>query len=410
MTIFLFALLAQVADSLPPARAAAAAPPPAFALDTLRPADGPVVLRNPTASPLVGLRLVAPVPADVPAGAAELVQELARPAASAEARRFGAALEFDVVGDDAILTLTGPASAFDALAGILRLAVAEPDLAVAPLRIARSRAEDRVLAALERPEPRLRSLLRARLAARPATGPDIARLDPETIRGIAGRLYDPERARVLLVGDVPDEIVLSALARWPTPAPGAVLPPPDTAPPLPRPQVHNVWAALAYPLDTDPAVLAVAAELVAARVRAAGLAGTAEAWVDPRGGILALLAGAPDDDPEVAGAARITAFPVAEGEDRVSALARYLRRLIAEAAALASPGAVADAAFQVRRGLLLDARSPAGRVAVVTRWSGAHAGGVHGVLGRLDAVSRAEVRALLDLALATTPIRVEVLP
>ena len=76
-----------------------------------------------------------------------------------------------------------------------------PDLAVAPLRTARARAEDRVLAALERPEPRLRALLRARLAGRPATGPDLGRLDPETIRGIAGRLYDPGAAHVVLVGD-----------------------------------------------------------------------------------------------------------------------------------------------------------------------------------------------------------------
>lgn len=399
---------------MPPILALALLVQAPFAVDTLRPAGGPEVLWQRFPAPLVTLRLSVPLPPDLPAGTAELLQELARPAAERSAERFGAAVELHVGGEEAVTTVTGPASAFDALVGLLRAAVAPPDLSVAALRSARARAEDRVLAVLEPPAPRLRALLRARLDRTTIGGPATAGMDPETIRGHAALLHDPRGLRVVLVGDVPEAIARSAFDGWSRPPPPRRPPGPDALPPLPRPQAHHAWAALAYPLPHHPAVLAVAAELVSRRVHAADvLGGAAEAWTGRGRDALVVLGGAARDDAVVAGAARITASPVAGGEDEVSALARYLRRLVAEAAALASPEAVADAASSLRRGILLEAGTVPGRAAVLGRWSGPRGSrrpSVHDVLARLEAVTLEEVRAALDSALGGSAVLVEVRP
>lgn len=399
---------------MPPLLALALLVQAPLAVDTLRPDGGPEVLWQRLTSPVVALRLSVPVPPDLPPGTVQLLQELARPAAERSAERFGAAVELQVRGDEAVISVTGSAAAFDALVGILRAAVGPPDLSVASLRTARARAEDRVLAALERPASRLRALLRARLDRTTAGGPATDHLDPETIRGLAATLHHPAGLRVILVGAVPEEIARSAFGRWTLPPPGAYLAAVDALPPLPRPEAHHAWAAIAYPLPHHPAVLAVAAELVARRVRAAAvLGGAAEAWTERGRGALVVLGGAATDDPQVAGAARITAFPVAEGEDDVSALARFLRRLIAEAAALTSAEDVAVAAASLRRGILLEAATAPGRAAVLGRWSGPRGSRrppVHDVLERLDGVTLEEVRTALHGALAGSPLLVEVRP
>ncbi|HUG39605.1 MAG TPA: hypothetical protein VMM12_03935 [Longimicrobiales bacterium] len=386
-----------------------------FPMDTVRPPGGPEVLWHRLAGPVVALRLSVPLHDALP-GAAEILQELARPAATREADRLGAAVELRTAGDEAILLVTGPTSAFDALVGILRGAVGEQDLSIGALRTARARAEDRLLARLERPEPRLRAILDARLAGTRPAGPGVDRLGPEHLRAAAARLHHPDRLRVIFVGDVPPQILRSAFAGWRRPPVPATTPPIATAPPLPSAEAHHAWAALAYPLDVHPAVLAVAAELVARRVRAAGLLrGTAEARIGPGSQALVILGGAPPDDPAVAAVARITAFPAAgtRQDGEASPIAHFLRRLLAEAATLAGPAAVADAAAAVRRTLLLEARTAPGRAEVLGRWSGprgARRASVHNVLDGLDGVTAAEVRDALLGALESAPVLAEVWP
>lgn len=385
-----------------------------FAMDTLRPAGGPEILWNRHASPLVALRLSVPIDDDLPTGAAELLQELARPAATAEARRFGADLRFHTADDEAVISVTGPAAAFDPLVGILRSAVAPPDLSVTDLRRARARAEDRIRAALERPVPRLRILLRASLARTEAGGAVLDTLQPERLRSIAHRIHRVDRLRVVLVGAPPAEIVRSAFTHWPR------IPASDTAysdpgpGPLPRPQAHHAWAALAYPLQAEHTAVAVAAALVQQRIRAAGLRdGQAEAWTADGGTVLVVLGGAALDDPDVAAAANITAFPADRGDGGVSALARFLRRMIAEAAALAGPASVQEAATTLRSDLLFEARTAAGRAAVLGRWTGPPGAArptVHDVLVGLEKVDLGDVRDVLAAALAAAPIRAEIRP
>lgn len=385
-----------------------------LAVDTLRPVGGPELLWHRQPSPLVALRLSAAIDSDLPTGAAELLQELARPAATAEARRFGADLHFSVAADEAVISLTGPVAAFDALVGILRAAVAEPDLSASALRSARARAQDRVQAGLERPVPRLRALLSASLDGRDAGGPAIDGLGPERVRGIAERSHRPDRLRVVLVGGPPAEIVRSAFSYWPRHSTFYSGTTRVSATALPRAQAHHAWAALAYPLDGDHATVAVAAALVQRRIRAAGIRdGRAEAWPRDGGSVLVLLGGAALDDPDVRAAANITAFPSDGDDDGVSALARFLRRMVAEAAALAGPARIAETAADLRRDILLEARTAAGRAAVLGRWSGPRGASrptVHNVLDGLEDVSHDHVRAVLDDALAAAPVLAQVRP
>jgi predicted Zn-dependent peptidase len=410
----------------------------AFGADTLRTPGGPEALWSRAPGPLVALHLSVPLPRDLPTGAAALLQELARPAAEEAAHRSGATLRLTASDDEATFAVTGPTTAFDALVGVLRAATSpDPDLTAASLRAARARAEDRVLASLEQPVPRLRALLRARLLGAAASGPALERIDPEAVRALARRLYDPGKLRLVLVGGPPPEVVRSALAGWargalPTAAPSGSSAGPAGVDgehvPLPRPQAHHAWVATAFAagpgaldVTADRGVLDVAAALVARRLAAAGVrSGAAEGWLLDGRGVLVVLGGAARDDPDVTGAARITAFPAGADAD-VPALARFLRRMVAEAAALVSPAAVDDVATELRRRRLMDARTVTGRAALLAaawgagsaaEWAAwqAPAPAEHIVLGRHDRVRYEQVRALLEATLEARPVLVEVRP
>ncbi|MDX1674035.1 MAG: hypothetical protein R3314_04440 [Longimicrobiales bacterium] len=362
-------------------------------------------------SPLVALRLSSPVPTGLPEGSVELLQELARADTEALAHRFGVALELRHDPGRAVITVSGPEAAFDAMAAILRRATGEPDLSVASLRRARARAESRVLARLEQPGPRLRGLLHHGVhGGREPLGAEATGLPPEAIRRIRSRLYDPARLRVVLVGDVPDPVIRSAFARWPgvgDPGGPIVVDSPAVAA---RPQAHREWGGLAFPVEADPAVLAVTAELVRHRVARSALRyGTAEAWPDPAPVLFVLGAAAPGDA-EVRTSAGISELPVRDSVDVApDDMRRYLRRLVAEAAALTGPAAVERARAAVRRRLLLEARTASGKAEIIGRVADAVGAGVSpdAYLDRVDSVRAAEVRALLTRVLETPAVTAE---
>lgn len=374
---------------------AALTPQSPLAVQTLQPEQGPTVLVHRQAGPLLALRLSAPVPVELPEGSVELLQELARPAAEATAREHGARVELRHERGRAVVAVTGPATAFDALVAILRGATGEPDLSIASLRRARARAENRVLARLEQPAPRVRRLLRYGLYGGPEpTGIATTLLDPEAVRWLRERLYDRSRVQVTMVGSVPAAAIQAAFAEW-SPAPGhaAATVRPGTGL-VARPQAHREWGGIAFLTNGDPAVLAVAAELVRQRVEASALRlGTAEAWHEPSPALVLVGAAMPGDDVLGAssGAAPTGDVPAAE-------LRRYLHRLVAETAALVNPAAVAGARTAVRRRLLLEARTAAGKAEVIGRVADEVGpdGGAGAFLDRLAAVTSEEVRLLLD--------------
>ncbi len=391
---------------LPLLLAAALVPQSPLATRTVRPEAGPEVRVHRQESPLVALRLSVAVPTDLPEGAVELLQELARPAVREGAHRFGARLTFRHEDGRAIVAVVGPASAFDAMVAMLRRATGPPDLAVASLRRARPRAEDRVLARLEQPGPRIRRFLRHELYGGPTPrGAAAARLEPESIRRLQARLYRPDRIRVVLVGAVPDVVIRSAFARWPTgldPAPDTPIPV-DTTGPAAQPQAHREWGGIAFLAEGGPA-LAVAAELVQQRViRSALRYGAAEAWYEP-GPALALIGAATPGDTVVSTSAGISDLAARDSaEVPPTDVRRYLRRLIAEAAALAGPDAVAAARIAVRRRLLLEARTAEGKAEVIGRTFDRFGPDMDAeeYLQALDAVTLREVRTLLTDVLQT---------
>ncbi len=381
-------------------------------LDTrpVQPDHGPEVRVHRQDGPLVALRLSSPVPADLPEGAVELLQELARPGAQARAHQFGASVRFRHEDGHAVLVVTGPVTAFDALVAILRHATGPPDLGVTPLRRARARAEGRVLARLEQPGPRIRRFLRHGLYGGPEpTGATATRLSPEAVRWLRARLYSHGRIRVVLVGAVPDVVIRSAFAHWPTPD----TPPLDDASvPLAatveraeeaRPRVHREWGGIAFPAEGG-AVLEVTAELVRQRLAGSTLRhGTVEAWHSPAPA-LALIGAATPGDTVVAATAGISDLAVQDSASLPATdVRRYLRRLIAEATALVGPEAVATARTAVRRRLLLEARTAEGKAELIGAVAERFGAGTRpdDYLRRLEAVTVAEVRTLLTAVLET---------
>lgn len=384
---------------------AALTPQSPLAVQTVQPEQGPTVLVHHQAGPLLALRLSAPVPVELPEGSVELLQELARPGAEATAREHGARLELRHERGRAVVAVTGPATAFDALVSLLREVTGEPDLSIASLRRARARAEDRVLARLEQPAPRIRRLLRHGLYGGPEpNGIATTLLDPEAVRRLRERLYDPSRLRVTLVGSIPTGVIGPAFGEWPTPGPAATLPPP-TGSVAARPQAHREWGGIAFLVTGDAAVLAVAAELVRQRVDASALRlGTAEAWHEPRPALVLIGAAMPGDD--VLDASSGAAAPA--GTARSAALRRYLHGLVAEAAAGAGPDAVAGARTALDRRLLLEARTAAGKAEVIGRAADEGGpGGAEAFLDRLARVTPEEVRRLLDRVRQTPAVSAE---
>ncbi|MFO7894852.1 MAG: hypothetical protein R6U63_14050 [Longimicrobiales bacterium] len=389
--------------------AAALIPQSSLATYPLQPHGGPEVRVHRQATPLVALRLSTPVPVTLPEGAVELLQELARPDAEAEARRFGARVSLRHDLGRAVMTVTGPATAFDAMAAILRRAAGTPDLSVADLRRARARAEGRVLARLEQPAPRVRRYLHYGLHGGPEPrGAGGTRLGPEAIRRVGAELYRPGRVRVVLVGDVPDVVIRSAFGDWPTAREGNRAEPRfDTAAAAARPQADREWGGIAFPVEGDPAVLAVAAALVQQRVERSALRyGSVEAWYEPAPALVLVGAATPGDS-VVEASAGISDLAVRDASAvPLTDVRRYLRRLIAEAAALAGTDVVTRARTAVRRRLLLEARTAAGKAEVIGRVAD-HCGPAvraDDYLERLEGVQLADVRALLRRLLETAAV------
>jgi hypothetical protein len=355
-------------------------------LAVLRPAGGPEIVLDRQPVPLVSLRLSAPVPPTLPDGVVELLQELARPAAEAAAQAWGAEVTLRREPGHAVLAVTGPAVAFDALAALLREAAAEPVTDAGALVRARARAEDRLHARREQTAPRLRDTVWRTLAGTGPSEPDAAgpTLAPEGLRRARAELYHSSRLRLVVVGGVFPEAVLAAFAAWPAGSVGAVepasAPAAASAPPDPPPPA---WAALALPVHAAPAALAAAAELVGRHVGAEGSATVqVEGWQGEGWQALVLIGPAP---------------------------ASELRRWVGEAAAAASADAVAEAAAAVRDTLLLEARSAPGRAEIIGRVADAtgEPDALLHLLAGLDRVSLHELGVILAAALAAPPVVVE---
>ncbi len=404
--------------------APASAQAPGLGTPTVLAADGgPTVVARPGLGvPLVTIRLSVPVNDAAHPGAGRVLAHLASPDLEGAVASTGGTAVIERRPARTVYTVTGPARSFDLLAAAVRSAVLDPPFTTDALRRATATARHEIRATLERPEPRIRALLRQRLSPVVlATADDTAplgRLDLEGIRHLWSSQYLPARMNVLVVGNIPRPVVRSAFAWWSEPAvPGS---PPDTAtPPRPRPEPQLLlpWAGLGYRLPVaEPAVAVVAAELVRRRVVASALTdGTAEVWWHPDAHALVVLGSAQADTPALRAARSSSPALTAGPSDEAlgaSDLVLYLRRMVAEAAALLHPDAVTDAARALRFEIRHAARTARGLAAF--------AGGLHDATGRHDAADRllrglhgvdaGAVQTLLRQLLSSNPAFVEVRP
>lgn len=402
--------------------AAEPTPTPLGPTHLVRPEGGPTVLVRPgLALSLVALRVSVPVRDGALPGAARTLAHLAAPRLKAEVAAVGGSARVARTPGHAVYTVVGPARSFDVLATAVRNAILAPPFTTAALVRARAAAEREVLSLLERPETRVRVLLRRRLYLEAAglegdaAGLDLLTL--ERLRHVWSEQYRPDRLRAVMVGSVPEPVLRSALGRWP--APGVPGSPAESVPPAarPEPQVLRPWAGMAYRVPgADPGALAVAAELVRHRVSASALvAGRAEAWWHPDGPALVVL-GSVDTSNVAVAAARASApelGPEPSGEALgASDLVLYLRRMVAEAAALLSDAHVATAARSLRSELLGAGRTAEGLADLLGAMQDAtgDATAAEHLYRALDGVNTGAVREILRAMLEATPAFVEVVP
>ena len=379
--------------------ASALRPAPALA-----PPGGLTILPLPVpGSPRVALRLSVPVeegPRE--AGAARVLQLLALERMRAAAAPVGARVDATRTPGGVAFSVEGAAADFDHLAFVLREAVAEPTSDVVSFERARGRALSDALRLRETAVGHLASTLRGRIDANPqlpeGTPATLRALDRQTLRDVWRRSHRRVRMTLVVVGDVPAELLLAAFRSAGAPDGGPSERPSASAPADEggRTEVLRSWYGEAREAGDlrDPRGL-VAAALVGARLRVLTDGRTEsrlEVWeIGPRR-VLAVMA---------------AAYP---GEGR--GLQPLVSGVLGETLRAVDDAAVDAAVADVRASLLQGARTASGLAALVGRYhdaTGDPAGAAVLVeaLERLDATA---LRAYLQELSGRTPVRAEVRP
>lgn len=381
----------------------AASPVASTMVAVLQPANGPRVIHKEMSQPqLVAIRLSIRVSEAPPvAGAASVLQELARGWLETDARKLGATVGLDRSPSHAIYSIVGPRESFEAMVELLRRAVERPTLEPARISAARARVEHRSRALLEVPDLRVRVGLIAQLFPTSADSSAIhlpAHLSPATVEWFRRRNYTPGNSVVVVVGAVSRDEALAAFRDWPQPpAPERARPSGafETDPPVP--QAVSSWAGIGWSAsDASPSVLAVAAALVTDRLRARGMSrARAEVWWGP--GALGLVA--------------LGAIPPGSGAESTRP-AEALRLAVTEAADGATAQAVATVRGRLWRRFLHSVRTPQGLASMIGQFyerTGNPDAGAR-FLADLSRVDADRVGATLGALLERTPAVVEVRP
>lgn len=387
MLILAVSLALAAADTTPPALAA--------------PADEPalVVLRQP-ALPIVALRLS--VLADDPAGyagAGHLLQHLQLPALEDRVARVGGRVQAVRTSDAVVYTVVGPARELDYLAQTLRTVLRPPAPGTAEVLQALAALGSERAAEREIAPQYVRSALRARLFPRdlPAAGTEasLARLRTARLDQVWDAMYRPDRVSIVAVGDVEVEGVRRAFRDVPAGDGATAAPRADTVRAFASdtPQATRAWIGRAWSAaDEDPAALTVASRLVRNHLRRRMTRSQVdvEHWWTHHGQALALVVATHDS---LAATARRTTD---------GALAA-VRETLDEAL-------VRDAAASVRREMLLFARTPERMADVLGAFAdrGEGADAAQRFFGAVEAVTEADVRAVLDRLTEAEPITVDV--
>lgn len=342
--------------------AAPATPEPAspFVPDTvLTPPGGPrILLLTSPGEGVAALRLAVPLqegPAE--AGAGSLLRDLALERMRTLARPVGAEVSAVRTPHGIAYSVEGAAADFEYLAYLLRQAVASPDVEGPAFQEARLRLETEVAADVETPARRIAGLLRAQVAPGypplQGTRGSVAGLDAARVEEVWSRSHQASAMTLVVSAPVAPEVVLAATRGMGAPEEAAGPPldaPPASEPRPPSPEAIRTWYGEAREAGAvgDPSG-PVVARLVAARLQALGgpFEVGVELWELPDRWALVVIGAARPSD------------------------AQAMRRAVSGALAGVRDGldgkAVAAAVAELRRDLLVEARTPAGLVAIVGR-------------------------------------------
>jgi predicted Zn-dependent peptidase len=389
MLILAAALALAAADTVPPL------PPPAMAEPAV------VVLRQP-ALPIVALRLS--LLADDPpgyAGAGHLMQHLLLPSLEERVGRVGGRVQAVRTSDAVIYTVVGPAQELEYLAQTLQSVLRAPTPGTAETLQALAAVGSERTAEREIAPQYVRAALRARLFPDdlPAAGTEasLRRLNTARLGEVWNAMYRPERVAIVAVGDV--EVAGVRRAFRDVPAAGGASAPrlADTvrAFAADTPQATRGWIGRAWSAGTeDPAALTVTSRLLRNHLRRRMTRSQVdvEHWWTHDGQALALVVATPDS---LVAAARRTS------EGALTSLRDNLDEALVRAAAAS-----------VRREMLLFARTPERMADVLGAFADRGEGpdAPQRFFAAVDAVTLADVRAVLERLLQAESVLVEVAP
>ncbi len=316
-----------------------------------------IVMLTPSSSGVAALRLSVPLtegPSE--GGAGELLRNLAQSRMEGLARPIGARTSVTRTPRGLAYAVEGAVADLEYLAYLLREGAGEPNLSPISLGAARQRAQADIARVREAPGPRILDLLRRRVApnqtAARGTPSSVATLDAGRIRDVWARSHQADVMYIVVAAAVPLEVVLASTRGLGAPAQAGSKP---SAAPAPRdgdPRIDTLrrWYGRAWwagsPSDpVGPVAALLIAETVAAQ--ADGFEAGVELWELQDRWSVAVLGAAYRADisrlrASVANAVIATKDGLTEAE-------------------------VTHAVARVRRDVLLGARTPGGRVAMVGR-------------------------------------------
>ncbi len=371
---------------------------------------------------LVAVRLSFPLSSaeGPPQALARIAQGLTREELERAAAFYGARAVLEQSATEASFAITGAASDFPQLVGILRHAITWGGWTARAVATARLVAATGARRDEETPEPLLRRRLAAQLFSElpPAADSVPPKLTPITLQRFWASSFRPAHMHAVVVGAVEEAQALAALSAWPNPATPSAPPPPLAHPtrrgavadsaggpmgvkgaaagasPGEGPQVLFPWAAIAWRTEADPATVAVVARLLRLRLMAEPLRNArAELWWSR--GQRALVA---------LGSATVPA------DSSAPALSATLDAAVRDVVRAVTPAEVAAARQAVAREILFSGRTPGGLARYLgelfDRTGDPLAG--QAFLRALDRVSAHSVEAAVN-GLAR-PVTAEVLP
>jgi len=370
--------------------------------ETLTVPGGPDVTVFRSAAPeVISLRLSFPLKEDRgEAGAGQILRLMAEDRMRPLARRVGARAEVHRTPEAVVYQVSGPIEDLDFLGWVLREGIRQPPGQDFEAALRRVRVEnDR---RMETPEGVLVTRIRDSLAPNSpsvfGTAGSLDRTDAMRLTAIWERSHRRDNARLVVVGRLPDELVLALARDLDIPAGSqstALQPGDETDSPDPAPEVIRHWIVEGYRIMRgDEASALVVAWWLAdhARTTTNDFEIGVEIW-------------------NIDGSRALVVSAAAYPRFRAS-MEGSLEGLFQDAVELMTEDDVSSVSQQLRTGIIMSGRSPWGLAELVGQaWdAGSGPEGVETLVADLDVLTRVQVLALVRALEEASPVREELIP